>query len=134
MPQEGMEEDDTAAVEEANEARADEGGQEAEDDDEKAGGGDSEQISEYEQMRLDNIKRNEALLAQLGLNGATAQLAERVERKKRPAKRKRPAKAIAPAAPTRRSSRTHSTGAVSYTDEGMMAAAAEAATRVEAAE
>ena len=134
VPQEGMEEDDTAAVEEANEARADEGGQEAEDDDEKAGGGDSEQISEYEQMRLDNIKRNEALLAQLGLNGATAQLAERVERKKRPAKRKRPAKAIAPAAPTRRSSRTRSTGAVSYTDEGMMAAAAEAATRAEAAE
>ena len=105
-----------------------------EDEDEDEDDNESDQLSAYEQMRLENIKRNEALLAQLGLHGATAQLADRVERQKKPGKRKRAPKAIEPAAPTRRSSRKRGGGPVAYTEEAMMAAAASAAAHAEAME
>ncbi len=82
----------------------------------KAGG----QLSEYEQTRLANIKRNEAELARLGLRGATAELAARDQRKTEAVKRKRAPKAIEPAAPTRRSSRKRGGGmAVAFTEGAM---------------
>lgn len=98
------------------------------------GDGGGGELSEYEQVRLANIRRNEALLAQLGLHGATAQLAEKAERKRKAAKRKRAVKPIQPTAPTRRSSRKRGAGPVAYTEEAMMAAAAEEVAAEEVAE
>ncbi len=91
-----------------------------EGDGEGEAGGRADQVSEYEQMRLANIKRNEAELARLGLHGTTAELAARNERKTKPVKQKRAAKAIDPAAPTRRSLRTRGGRAVACTDGAMM--------------
>ena len=122
--QEEQQEEHEEAKQEVDDATVDE--QEEEEDEEQ----ETEQVSEYEQLRLANIRRNEALLAQLGLNGGTAELAARLEKKHAP-KRKRsaPKKPIEPAAPTRRSSRR---AGGRFTEEGM-AAAAEAAGRAEAA-
>ena len=91
-----------------------------EGEDEGEAGGRPDQLSEYERMRLANIKRNEAELARLGLHGATAKLAARNERKTKAVKRKRAHKAIEPAAPTWRSSRKRSGGAAACTEGAMM--------------
>jgi hypothetical protein len=75
-------------------------------------------LSEYERMRLENIRRNEAMLASLGLDVPTRLVPPPKKQRPKPARKKRPNPPRVPQGPVRSSSRLRGRPAQNFKETG----------------